>query len=161
MTPKPLLSPVAIQTGMTASRLSPELADRALPVASTVAAEHDLLAALEARLAHEVTDLVSAISQFSRGLQSISKELPVGSDFGQNVTLFFSLVSSHVTNALIQGCDKRLLIDDGAQQLRDMGLSLGDFVRELDLDGRRFLAVALPDPKPSEFGSAGQAGQQR
>lgn len=133
-------------------------ASGALPVPIAIATEHDLLAQLEARLASEVSNLCAALSQFSRVTQGISKELPFSAQFGKNVTLFLSLGSLHVAAALLQRPDLPLLADDGAQQLEEVGLSLNDFIREVDLDGRRFLAVALIDKQARQVGQALKAG---
>ncbi|MGQ0711000.1 MAG: hypothetical protein ACT4NV_14785, partial [Rhodoferax sp.] len=38
-----------------------------------------------------------------------------------------------------------LLLDDGAQYLHKLGLRVNELFRELDMDGRRFLAIALPE----------------
>jgi hypothetical protein len=133
-------------------------ANGALPIAVTVSTEHDLLSTLEARLAGEVRNLCAALLQFSRITQGIGEELPLSSNFGKNVTLFLSLGSLHVAQALLQRPDAPLLVDDGAQQLGEMGLSLDEFVRELNLDGRRFLAVALVDKQTRQVGQALKAG---
>lgn len=139
--------------------LSAELADGALPVTVAVADQDGFLASVEARLANEVDDLVSALVKFSRSAQAISEELPLSAHFGKNVTLFLSLASCHVANALLQGRDKPLLLDDGALQLREMGLSLKEFLRELDLDGRRFLAVALVDQQAHHLRQRGEGSE--
>ena len=134
------------------------IADGALPVAVSVATEHGLLTRLETRLADEVLDLARALHKFSAGAQAISKELPFSAQFGKNVTLFLSLCSLHVAAALLQRPDLPLLADDGAQQLKEVGLSLNDFIREVDLDGRRFLAIALVDEQAANLHKAAQAG---
>lgn len=125
--------------------VSPVLTAGANPVTTAIASENDLLACLETRLANEVSNLADALLQFNRVAQSVREELPLTSDFGKRVTLFFSLSSLHVANALLQRSDAPLLVDDGAQQLSQLGLSLKELFVELDLNGRRFLAVALPD----------------
>lgn len=129
----------------TTTDLGAVLAGGTPPVAIPVAAQDDLLAAIEARLTNEVLDLANALLKFSAGARSVREELPASAQFGKHITLFFSLCSLHIAQALFQRTDAPLLLDDGAQQLREMGLSLDELVRELDLDGRRFLAVALPN----------------
>ncbi len=147
--------------GGSGKELPTAIAAGALPKSVSIAIENDLLASLETRLTNEVTDLVSALDQFSRATKAISKELPLSSELGKNVTLFLSLASSHVAYALFKGRDMPLLIDDGALQLREMGLSFQEFVRELDLDGQRFLAVALVDQQAKHFCERAEAGQAR
>lgn len=137
------------------SSLRPVLANGAPPVAVPVAVQDELLASLEARLADEMLNLVAALQKFSAGAQAVSKELPLSAQFGKNVTLFFSLSSLHLANALFQRPNLPLLADDGAEQLNNMCLSLHEFVREVDLDGRRFLAVALPNKPGNQVAQCG------
>ncbi|EJF5828971.1 hypothetical protein M8W91_002793 [Salmonella enterica] len=99
----------------------------------------------EARLAEEVKSLAEALEYFSRSTQRISNELPDNSHFGKSVTLLLSLGSLQLANALLKNGDKPLLRDDGVEHLRELGLGLDDFIREIELDGRKFLAIALVD----------------
>ncbi|WP_164144196.1 hypothetical protein [Serratia marcescens] len=125
--------------------LSTVLADRAEPVPLTVAAQDNLVASIETRLAQEMLDLTDALQRFSVGTQRIHEELPATAQFGKLITSFFSMVSFQFAYALLKDRDKPLLLDDGAQQLQELGLTLNDFIREIDLEGRKFLAVALID----------------
>ncbi|EIY0667494.1 hypothetical protein MMC72_001620 [Salmonella enterica] len=120
-------------------------ADRTTPVSLSVSDENDLLARIEARLTEEVRRLADALGCFSRNTQRISHELPDTSHFGKSVTLFLSLGSLQLANALLKNEDKPLLLNDGIEYLRELGLSLDDFIREIELDGRKFLAIALVD----------------
>lgn len=130
------------------------------PGVTTVSdSQHDLLTTLEARLAEEWAILAAALTRFGQAAQSISKELPAESEFGKLMLLFFSLSSLHVADALLKGADTPLLLDDGAQQLRNLGLSLQEFLREIDLDGHRFLAVSLAHQQFAQFNRAREAGQ--
>lgn len=113
------------------------------PITIAISGKDDLLSSLETRLAKEVFNLTIALTKFSSGVEAIGKELPDSSHFGKLVTLFFSMSSLQVAHALLQRPDLPLLVDDGFQQLQELGLSLNEFIREVDLDGRRFLAVAL------------------
>lgn len=97
----------------------------------------------ETRLAGEVKSLAEALEHFSRNTQCISNELPDTARFGKSVTQFLSSGSLQVANALLRNGDRPLLSDDGAEYLRELSLDLGDFIREVELDGRRFLAIAL------------------
>lgn len=123
--------------------LGSKVTDGALPVPLAITSEDNLLTGIEARLAEEVSDLASALRKFGIRTQSISEELPLSSEFGKLITSFFSAGSLQLANALLQGKDKPLLLDDGAMQLHELGLSLNDFIREVTLEGRQFLAVAL------------------
>lgn len=122
----------------------------AAPVTTAVASEHDLLTSLEARLTDEMCHLASALISFGTSTQAIGEELPASSDFGKIVTLFLSSCGFEFANALLQSGDKPLLIDNGAKQLAELELSVIDAFREVTLDGRRFLAVALTDKSPDK-----------
>ncbi|ECG5643218.1 hypothetical protein E1K64_15860 [Salmonella enterica subsp. enterica serovar Poona] len=117
--------------------------DGATPVPLSVSDKDNLLASIETRLTQEVRDLADALGRFSRNTQRLSHELPDTAHFGKSVTLFLSLGSLQLANALLQNRDKPLLLDDGIEYLRELGLSLNDFIREIELDGRKFLAIAF------------------
>ncbi|MFN3987605.1 MAG: hypothetical protein ACK4KV_19110 [Rhodocyclaceae bacterium] len=138
--------------------LRPVLADGAHPIPSPVADQDDLLAHLETRLAGEMRDFVGALLKLSRGAEAVRKELPLTSHFGQYITLFLSTLSLQIAHALLKDGDLPLLLDDGAQHLQKMGLRLDELFRELVVDGRRFLAVALPNQQPTQFYQRGDAG---
>lgn len=142
------------------SKRGAEATSNALPAVAAVASQNNLLACIEARLTEEVRHLVDALLQFSRVTQAIGKELPVSSEFGKLVTLFLSMGSLHIANALLKSRNKPLLLDDGALQLQELGLSLGEFCREITLDGRKFLAVALTDGHSSNVDQRLKAGYQ-
>ena len=151
-------SPVQMQ-GSSGADLGAMLAGGALPVAVAVAAEHDLLAAIEARLAGEVADLINALNQFGCRAQAIGEELPLSSQFGKLVTQLLSSMSLQLAQALLKDADVPVLFDDGALYLKKLGLGLNDFLREVDLEGRRFLAVALIDKQPHQVPRGLQSGQ--
>lgn len=130
--------------------LSTNFADRTTPVSLTISDKNRLLASIEARLTEEVKRLADALGRFSRNTQCISHELPDTSHFGKPVTLLLSLGSLQLANALLKNGDKPLLLDDGVEYLRELGLSLNDFIREVELDGRKFLAIALVDNRTDQ-----------
>lgn len=111
-----------------------------------------LLADIEARLTNEVRGLICALDQFGRRAQFIGKELPDSAHFCKSVTSLLALLGFQLANSFGKGLDLPVFFDDGAEYLRKLNLSLGDFVRELTLDGRRFLAVALVDEQLDKFG---------
>lgn len=139
----PQAAPGAVMHGRLGFDLSPVLADGALPVTIPVADQDHLLAGLEARLADEVGSLVDALYKFGRSAQAIGEELPQASYFGKCVTVLLSTLSFQMAYALLKDGDMPLLLDDGAQYLRKLGLCGDEFFREFRVEGRRFLAVAL------------------
>ncbi|MCK9987422.1 MAG: hypothetical protein AzoDbin1_03894 [Azoarcus sp.] len=134
------------------------LADGALPVPVAVTREDDLLAGLEARLADGMRDLASALLKFSGITQAVHKELPLGSEFGKHITLLLGSVSLQLAYALLKDGDLPLLLDDGAQHLHKLGLSVDELFRELDVDGRRFLTVALVEQQSPQVFQHREAG---
>lgn len=119
-----------------------------------------LLADIEARLANEVRRLVDALREFGSRAQLVCKEIPDSAHFTKLVSSALVLISFQLAYALGKGLDKPIFFDDGAEYLRELNLCLSDFVREIDLDGRRFLAIALIDQQPSELGCAGDGGDK-
>ncbi|MGG6075183.1 hypothetical protein ACQSGI_24805 [Salmonella enterica] len=107
--------------------------------------ENNPLARIETRLTEEVVNLADTLRRFSQNIRHISHELPDTSQFGKLITRFFSDSSLQVANALLKNSDKPLLLDDGVEYLRGLGIGLDDFIREIELDGRKFLAVAIVD----------------
>lgn len=108
--------------------------------------EHSLvLADVEARMTKEVRGLVLALSQFGHRAQAVSEEIPADAQFCKLVTSFLGLLGFQLAYSLGKDLDKPIFFDDGRQYLADLKLSLDEFVREVNLDGRRFLAVAFVD----------------
>lgn len=115
-------------------------------------AQNALLANIEARLAKEVLRLISPLGEFASRAQLIGKEIPESAQFCKLITGFLALSSLHIAYAIRQMADTPIFLDDGREYLAKLGLELHELVREVDLDGRRFLAVALIDEKAGEFG---------
>ncbi|SAQ23010.1 Uncharacterised protein [Klebsiella oxytoca] len=141
------------------SDLRSGMADGTLPVPIPVTDQDSLLPGIEARLAEEVRCLASALERFSISTQRISEELPDSSQFGKLITGFFSISSFQLANALLKDRDKPLLLDDGTQHLSELGLSLNDFIREIDLEGRKFLAVALINKRFTNSTNGSETGE--
>lgn len=110
--------------------------------------QHDLLAGVEARLTQEVRGLVLALHQFGSRAQAIGEEVPSSAQFCKLVTGFLGLLGLQLAYSLGKDLDKPIFFDDGRQYLADLNLSLNEFIREVDLDGRRFMAVAFVDQHP-------------
>ena len=120
-----------------------------------------LLADIEARLTNEVRGLIAALREFGSRAQLVCKEIPDNAHFTKLVSSSFALMSLQLAYALHKGLDKPIFFDDGVEYLRELKLCLSDFVREIDLDGRRFLAIALIDQKLGQFSSTADCGEQR
>ncbi len=141
--------------------------DRHFPVAGvaeTVDASDSqdalVLADIEARLTQQVRGLIAALTKFGSSAQLVCKEIPDNAHFTKLVSSALVLISFQLAYALGKGLDKPIFFDDGAEYLRELNLCLSDFVREIDLDGRRFLAIALIDQQSSELGCAGDGGDK-
>ncbi len=137
--------------------LAPMLTDGAPPVTVPVTGQDDLLSSIEARLTQEVGDLAAALIRFDAAAQAIREELPVSFKFGKLITGFLGLFSLQLANALLKDGNTPLLLDDGAQYLHKLGLSVDELFRELDVDGRRFFAVAFVEQRPSQVAQQGDA----
>ena len=120
-----------------------------------------LLTDIEARLTNEVRGLIDALREFGSRAQLVCKEIPDNAHFTKLVSSSFILMSLQLAYALHKGLDKPIFFDDGVEYLRELKLCLSDFVREIDLDGRRFLAIALIDQKLGQFSSTADCGEQR
>ena len=136
------------------------LADGALPIAVAVADQNGLLAGIEARLTQEVGDLANALMAFGHATQSIREELPPGAKFGKLITGFFASLSLQFAHSMLKDRDKPLLLDDGAQYLHQLRLEMDEFVREIDVDGRRFLAVAFIEQSTAQIPERRKAGSR-
>lgn len=120
-----------------------------------------LLAGVEARLTQKVRGLVSALDQFGRRTQLIGKDFPDCAKFCKLVAGSLTLLGFQFAYAFDKGLDTPIFFDDGAKYLADLGLGLDEFVREIDLDGRRFLAVALIDQQFAKLDGAADAGDKQ
>lgn len=119
-----------------------------------------VLADIEARLTQQVRGLIAALTEFGGSAQLVCKEIPDSAHFTKLVSSALVLISFQLAYALGKGLDKPIFFDDGAEYLRELNLCLSDFVREIDLDGRRFLAIALIDQQSSELRCAGDGGDK-
>ncbi|KQR55644.1 hypothetical protein ASF94_04385 [Acidovorax sp. Leaf160] len=123
--------------------------------------QHALLASIKARLTQEVCGLVGALGEFGRRAQLVGEELSDRSHFGKSVTSLLALLAFQYAYSLSKGLDTPVFFDDAAEYLRELQLSLHDLVREVDLDGRRFLAVAFLEQGRAELLRSGEGGGER
>ena len=106
-----------------------------------------LLADIEARLANEMLGLARAFDQFFFRTKAIREEIPDSAKFCKLVAGFFPLFAFQISDALKRTPKGFTFEDDGVMYLKELGLELKDFIRELDLEGRKFLAVAFVDKR--------------
>jgi hypothetical protein len=112
--------------------------------------ENTLLASIETRLTEEMLRLSGSLAEFGSRAQLIGMELPESAHFCKLITSFLSLMGLQLAYAVSKGSEKRIFLNDGAEYLQELGLEAKDFIREVDLDGRRFLAVALIAEQPHQ-----------
>lgn len=122
---------------------SAHLAQRAMPVSVTIADENAVISAIETRLTQEILNLTGSLERFGSISKDISEELPDSAQFGKLVTRLLSLLCFQFSNSLLKDMDKPLLLSDGGEYIQKLGLSLDEAFREIELEGRQFLAVAL------------------
>ena len=120
-------------------------------------AQDALLADIETRLTQEMLRLVGPLREFARRSQLIREEIPDSAQFCKLISAALPIVSLQVANAFLESAKKNTFAGDGVLYLNDIGLRLNDFVREVDLDGRKFLAVALIERKSSDIFKEGVA----
>ncbi|GAB2471900.1 hypothetical protein GCM10027082_24270 [Comamonas humi] len=130
----------AIREGLV---LNPAEVTAEVPV--PVVDENALLAILEARLADEMRGLGLSLREFALRTKAIREEIPKSAKFCKLVAGFFPLAAFQLADALLSETQGFTFKDDGALYLKQLGLEIEDFVRELDLEGRKFLAVAFVD----------------
>lgn len=121
--------------------------------------EHALVAGVEARLAEEVRRLVRALQEFACRAQAIGKDLPLPAEACKLVPDALALMSFQLAYAIERGVEGGVLLEQFPEQLADLELRLRDAFRNVDLDGRRFLAIALRDEQANEVTSAAERGE--
>jgi hypothetical protein len=120
-------------------------------------AQDALLASIETRLTQEMLRLVGPLREFARRSQLIREEIPNEAQFCKLISAALPILSLHFANALLESAQKNTFAGDGVLYLKDIGLGLNDLVREVDLEGRKFLAVALVERKSSDIFKEGVA----
>lgn len=109
-----------------------------------------LIPNIEARVTGEVLRLMGAVKEFGLGLQLIRKEIPPNAYFSQSITLFLALSSLNLSNALGLSVMRGIFRDGGREYITQLEMDVKHLFREINLDGRRFLAVALVDEGTSQ-----------
>lgn len=150
----PLISTRHLVTESIGGDTSTDVADGAAPISLTITDKNGAFSAVETRLTQEMRVLIDALQRFSCVAQSIGEELPDTAQFGKSVIGLLSLLSLQFSYSLLKDIDTPFLLGGGSEHLQELGLSLSDAFREIDLDGRKFLAVALID-KCSSKGANG------
>lgn len=123
-------------------------------------AQDALEAEFEAGLTKEVRGLIAALRKFAAGTQLVCKSAPASADFSKDVALLLSLASMHFVDLLSQSLYDGVFADGGFGYLQQVGLGAQRLFRQLELDGRQFLAVALPDEQVGQFLDVADAGHE-
>ena len=103
------------------------------------------LAVIEAKLADEMIGLGNFLKAFALRTKAIREEIPDSAQFCKLVAGFFHLMAFQLAEAFLCPKHRFTFQDDGALYLQQLGLKVNDFAREINLEGRKFLAVALLD----------------
>lgn len=109
-----------------------------------------VLANIEARLTQEVLGLMGAVREFAGRTQAIREEIPNGADLCQFVAFFLACSSLNLANGVGLSLVKGIFRNGGREYLDELGLQVNELFREVDLDGQRFLAVALTNEGRSD-----------
>ncbi len=97
---------------------------------------------IQARLANEMRNLGTVLNEFVIRLEGIRKDTPAGCEFSQLVTRTIQLLFLQLSATAFQLSDTSILLDDGREYLRKMGLCIEDAFREVRLDGRDYVCIA-------------------
>jgi hypothetical protein len=119
--------------------------------------QNALFVGIEARLTQIMLWLVGPLREFARRTELIRKEIPDGAQFCKFISASLVKLAFHFANAFLSSAQENAFVGDGVVYLKELGLSLHDFVREINLDGRKFQAVTLIDRKASDFLNEGVA----
>jgi hypothetical protein len=136
------IAPSAVVDGRPAVEVAIDLAQRTNSGVLTDV-ENALLAGIETRLTEGMLRLSRSLAEFGSRAQAIGMELPETAQFCKLITSLLALMGFQFAHAVIKGAEKRVFLNDGSEYLKELGLECQDFIREVDLDGRRFLAIAL------------------
>jgi hypothetical protein len=123
----------------------------------TADSQDALLASIETRLTQEMLRLIGPLREFARRSQLIREEIPDSAQFCKLVSAALPMIALHFCNAFLESAQKNTFAGDGVLYLNDIGLRLHDFVREVDIDGRKFMAIAHVQGKSSDIFKEGVA----
>lgn len=141
-----------------------------VPVAATAAPgaasvldgrdEYDLSPAVQARLTEEVLRLVAALTQFARGAQAVAESPAAVGQLDKPVAQTLALVGFQLSNSFARDPKGFGLLACSLDDVQKMELNMRQLFHELQLDGRRFLAVALCDQSGNEVLHRTPGGEQ-
>jgi len=101
--------------------------------------------AIETRLAEEIRSVCDALQRFGYATRSIREELPDSAQSDKLMVGLLSLLGFHVSYSLLKDLNAPPLLGNSNEYFDKLGLSFNDAVREVSLDGRKFMAIALID----------------
>lgn len=136
------------------------VADRAVEGADAHCAaelQNSLDALVEARLADEVRRLALALAESGRRFQAIRKGA-AGAELGKLVAVTLELIALQISNLFFQLGNSPGSLDEYCEKLGELGLGIDDVFRELTLDGRKFLCVALIDQPANDLPGSVEGG---
>lgn len=116
---------------------------------------------LETRMTSEVRGLISALGHFARSTKLIHEEIPVDARFGKAISFFLACCGFQFANALGLSLVRGIFRNGGREYISQLDLDVKDLFREINLDGRRFLAVALPDERKGQVLDGASAGDRQ
>lgn len=114
---------------------------------------------IEARLADEVRRFGAFFAESADRLGAIGKD--ARDDFDKLIVASQRLFFLQFSDSILQSMRECSSLSEYVDNLGKLELSLRDAFREVVLDGRKFLCVALTDERAREFFGAHQGGEQR
>lgn len=120
--------------------------------------QDDFSVSVETRLTQEVGRLIASLAQSAGVFQSIREDVPREREFVQLIAGALGMFCLGMADALVQGRNEQILLDDGREYLAELGLNVGELFREVTLDGRRYACIACVDCARKEVFKRADAG---
>ena len=105
--------------------------------------------AIHAELTGVVNRLGQTLGEFAGVFEAIGERIPASRQSSKLVPEVLVLTCLQLQNALLEGMDLSVLLDDGAEYLRKLSLSFEDAFRQVRLDGVDFSCIANVHQRPS------------
>lgn len=139
-----------------------EVTSGAAPVESAIdalALQHNAMATdIEARLTCEMRRFGTFCRDASDRLKAIGED--AGDDLGELVAASQRLLLLELSNAILQSMRECSSFAEYVDHLGELELGVRDAFREVVLDGRKFVCIALTDERAREFFRGNKGSEQ-
>lgn len=146
-----VVPPRELDAGLAVAGSHPCPTQAASPEAIAVVSQDALFAGVEARLTEEMWRLIGALRQFAAVTQGVSKELDTpATKVLKNVPVSLGLFSMQVAHLILKFSDTPLSLLKSGLDAESLIGKLDESLLEVKFEGKKFLAVALPDSSLGE-----------